>query len=282
MLTVNETYEQRWARRDAKLQERLADIPSRFTNEALYEERPVGWAVQNAEHEFFGTSFDLFQKQVRKAAQTVAWQWPGVLEVEDAEQELWLSLMGSPGSVAKLRDSFDDKNRLSALIQMAHQIANKAFNENQIATGNFRYSVNTVKQILHDAAEQERNPDLKLVNRSNLFSLRRGMENLRNKNAVYAEAISSRYRDGKVPAKGAAASSLSRALTALTTHMNRSYKQQYAERQDGPGTRKVISNAAAWSISDSQYNGDELRPPPGAGHKYWETPFRALKGGEKL
>jgi hypothetical protein len=254
MLTVNETYEQRWARRDAKLQERLADIPSRFTNEALYEERPVGWAVQNAEHEFFGTSFDLFQKQVRKAAQTVAWQWPGVLEVEDAEQELWLELMDK-STMTKLRDSFDDKNRLSALIKMGHRIANEAFNDYQLATGNLRYSVNAVKKILEDAANQEKHPEVKLLTRSDLFSLTRGMEILRGKNAGHADAISSRYREGEVP-KGAAADRLRKALVALTTHMNRSYKQQYAERSDGPGTRKAISNVAAQVISAKQYAGD--------------------------
>jgi hypothetical protein len=252
---VIETYEQRWARRDAKLQERLADIPSRFTNEALYEERPVGWAVQNAEQEFFGTSFDVFQKQVRKAAQTVAWQWPGVLDVEDAEQELWLELM-DPGTMTSLRDSFDDKNRQSALINMGHRIGNKALNEYQIATGNFKYSVNRVKEILQDAANQEQHPEVKLLTRSDLFSLTRGMEILRQKNAGHADAISSRYREGKIPKGKSAINKLWRALTSLTTHMNRSYKQQYAERSDGPGTRKAISNVAAQVISAKQYAGD--------------------------
>jgi hypothetical protein len=257
------TYEERWARRDAKLKERLADIPSRFTNEALYEERPVGVAVQNAEQDFFGTSFTVFQQQVRKAAKTVAYQWPGVLDAEEAEQELWVQLMESPGSVAKLRDEFTDQTRVSALISMGHQIANKTFTANEIAAGNFRYSVNQVKDILKQSAERERNPEAKPVMRSALKDLEAGMQRLKDKNAGYADAIVARYRNGKVPARGADTVKLSRALTALTTNMNRAHKQQHVVRPEGPGTRKIISTEHAKAISHKQYNGEAPYPSPG-------------------
>jgi hypothetical protein len=257
------TYEERWARRDAKLKERLADIPSRFTNEA---------------QDFFGTSFTLFQQQVRKAAKTVAFQWPGVLDAEEAEQELWVQLMESPGSVAKLRDEFTDKTRVSALISMGHQIANKTFTANEIAAGNFRYSVNQVKDILKQSAEREQNPEAKPVMRSALKDLEAGMNRLKGKNAGYAEAVIDRYRNGNVPARGAATVKLSRALTALTTNMNRAHKEQYMARPNGPGTRKAITNSAAQAISQIQYNGDPLYLNPGANTPYKYKDFSHHKG----
>ncbi len=255
-MTVGETYEQRWVRRDAKLQERLADIPSRFTNEALYEPAPVGVAVQNAEHDLFGTSFTKFSSQVRRAARAVSYQWPGLLDIEEAEQELWVHLMETPGTIRKLRDAFDDRQRLNALVEIGQQIGNKALTEHRIFMGDFRYSVNQVKQILVKAAEQERDPSLKLLTRSALLDLTRGTEALRNRNSDYTEAISKRYRDGIVPKQGAQAFRLSAALTALTTEMNRAFKQSHAERSDGPGTRKRVSRAAAAMETKRNWDDD--------------------------
>jgi hypothetical protein len=256
-LTSNiETTEQRWARRDVALQRRIADIPSRFENDALYEPRPVGQAVKNAEVDFFGTSFTVFEQQVRKAAKAVSFQWPDILTAEEAEQELWVKLMESHTSITKLRDSFDDKQRLNALIQMGHQIANKLLTTEMVASGNFRYSVNTVKDILKDAAEQERDPEAKKLTKSALLDMTRGMEALRDKNAGYAEAISTRYRDGVVPTAGTSATRLSRALTALTTCMNREHKRQHRHRDDGPGSRKAIRKSRALVLSALEWQGN--------------------------
>lgn len=254
-MTLHETTQERWARRDIALQKRIADIPSRFTNEALYEPAPVGQVGKGAEVAFFGTTFDVFERQVRKAARSVAFQWPEILTGEEAEQELWVRLMETPASIKTLH-GFDDKQRLNALIEMGHQIANKLLTEEMIATGNFRYSINTVKGILADAAEQERDPEAKKVTKSALLDMTRGMEVLRDRNAGYADAITSRYRDGEVPVNHSAAMRLSRALESLTTCMNREYKRKHAVRDDGPGTRNAISNLAARVISATQYNGD--------------------------
>lgn len=254
-MTLSETYEQRWERRNAALQKRLKEIPSRFTNEALYEPAPVGAAVKNAELDLFGTSFTKFASQIRRAARAVSYQWPGLLDIEEAEQELWAHLMASPGTIRKLRDAFDDKQRLNALVEIGQQIGNKALTAHRIFMGDFRYSVNEVKQILEKAAEQDQDSNSKLLTRSALLDLTRGTEALRNRNSDYAEAISKRYRDGIVP-KGAQADRLSAALTALTTEMNRSYKQSHASRSDGPGTRKRVSRAAAAMESKRNWDDD--------------------------
>ncbi len=254
--TVGNRIEERWERRNAALQQRIADIPSRFTNEALYEPTPVGKAVQNAEHELFGTSFTKFSSQVRRAARAVSYQWPGLLDIEEAEQELWAHLMARAGTIRKLRDAFDDRQRLNALVEIGQQIGNKALTDYRIFVGDFRYSVNQVKQILVKAAEQEREPECNLLTGSALLDLTRGSEALRNRNSDYADAISKRYRDGIVPKQGAQAFRLSAALTALTTEMNRAFKQAHAERSDGPGSRKRVSRAAAAMETKRNWDDD--------------------------
>lgn len=255
MTIHKETYEERWARRKAALQKRLADIPSRFTDESLYQPRPVGQAVENAEVEFFGTSFTVFEKQVKKSARMVAAQWPGLLEAEDVEQEIWVRLMEGPATINKFRDRFDDRNRVNALINMGHQIANRVLTEQHIATGNFRYSVNDVKTILKS--------DRSELTRTAVLDLKAGMQVLQERNPAHAEAITDRYYLGIVPKQGAAAGKLTRALTALTTHMNRGHKRQHVVRPDGPGTRKAFSTERAKAISHKQYNGDNPRPAAG-------------------
>jgi hypothetical protein len=66
-----------------------------------------------------------------------------------------------------------------------------------------------------------------------------------------------RYEEGVIPS-GADQDRLSHALTALTTQMNRSHKQQYVDSPDGPGTRKVMSRAAAIAHTNREYNGENL------------------------
>jgi hypothetical protein len=87
--------------------------------------------------------------------------------------------------------------------------------------------------------------------------LKDAMARLEESNQSYANAIRLRYEDGVIPS-GADQDRLRHALTALTTQMNRSHKQSHAERPDGPGTRKVMSRAAAIAHTNREYNGDNL------------------------
>ncbi|AGI61734.1 sigma-K factor [Mycobacterium phage BTCU-1] len=46
--------------------------------------------------------FRRVQKVITQAAKSVSAQWPGVIEAEDVEQTIYLKLLESPGTVAKL------------------------------------------------------------------------------------------------------------------------------------------------------------------------------------
>jgi hypothetical protein len=217
------------------------------------------------------------KNEVTKAAKTVAFQWPGIVEADDLEQDITLHLLESPGSVEKLLRDFDDRQRLNAIIKIGHKIASEERTDYELFSGNFRYSVNEVKQILEDRVLHNESPELgsnwsvadytssggefadtvntKLATETDL---RRGMDRLRKVNSGYAEVIDRRYLKDEVFAKEDEASRtrLSRALTALTTQMNRSYKQQFMERPDGPGSRSRMSRSAAQKASSSDWDGD--------------------------
>jgi hypothetical protein len=211
---------------------------------------------------------------VRKAARIVAYQWPTIVEAEDVEQEIYVRLLSSPASVDKLLDDFDAKNRVSALISMGHQIAAKERTDYEVFSGNFRYSVNEVKKLLTN----RKNGIGKSTTGADLEA---GMERLRQKNNTYHELIQRRYVLGE-RIEGSESSALSRALTALATHMNHYHKKQHAERSDGPGTRKAISSERARWISNNQYNGQPTNPGPGSRQNYQDFKPFSFVNGERL
>ena len=207
------------------------------------------------------------QDEVRKAAKTVAYKWPNVVNADDMEQDIFLNLLESPESVRKLLDDFSGRARLNALISIGHKIASKERDDYDIFLGDFRYSVDEVKKILDNRAlvdlyELDEETNLKsswgaYFSVSNEFEnkvvekvaiesdLRRAMESLASKNSRYAEVIQRRYGKEEVIPQDEPAEHkrLGRALTALTKEMNREYKR--AKRTDGPGSRKPVSATAA-------------------------------------
>lgn len=232
-----------------------------------------------------GTNVLSLEKEVHKAAKSVAHQWPGIVEAADLEQDIFLRLLESPGSVDKLLNEFDDRNRLNAIIQIGHQIAAQERTDYEVFSGNFRYSVNEVKRLLEDRALHNENPELgsnwsvaedfvskggefedTVLNKSSSETdLRRGMKRLWERNSKYAEVITRKYLNGDTLTSGADITRISRALTALTTEMNRSFKQQQRQHQ-GPGSRKAVHHRAAGVKSSQQYDGS---------HQDWLTDWTA-------
>jgi hypothetical protein len=194
-------------------------------------------------------------KEVHKAAKSVAFQWPGVVEADDLEQEIYLHLIERPNVIDTLLNDFDDKRRLSALIKLGHQIAAGERADYEVFSGNFKYSVDDVKRKLKWASNKGAAKSIGNLSMDN--DLKAGMSRLEESNQGYAEAIRLRYEEGVIPS-GADQDRLSHALTALTTQMNRSHKQQYVDSPDGPGTRKVMSRAAAIAHTNREYNGENL------------------------
>jgi hypothetical protein len=235
-------------------------------------------------------------REIKKAAQAVAYQWPGVVEADDLEQDISVKLLESTASLYKVL-GFDDKGKINALIQIGHQIAAQERTDYEIFSGNFKYSVNEVKKLLTDRALHNESPGLgsnwsisdkfskggefedAVLNKSSAETdLKRGMKKLKATNSAYAEIIERRYlRDELIPKdEEGARTRLSRALTSLTTNMNRSYKQRHAARSDGPGTRKVVSSAGAKAISNTNYSGDYWYPNPGKSDRFQYLRGKAL------
>jgi hypothetical protein len=212
--------------------------------------------------------------QVKKAAKSVAYQWPGVVDQEDMEQSLSLHLLERDSVLQKLYAE-ENKERMQALVWWGNQIAKGERADYEAFTGNFRYSVNEVKRFLAGGLLRGLNPatesswtvedyistdnsfeDGVLTRYSTELDLTRAMKVLAKKNHPYARAIIVRYLLNEVQTDGADRVTLSRAVKALTDEMNRSFKKQHADAPDGPGTRTVVSNAAAASFSTNEYHGD--------------------------
>lgn len=213
------------------------------------------------------------QPVIVKVSKQVAANWPGVIEPEDLQQDMWVRLLETPKSVQFLY-SQEPKAQTHSLAWIAHQIAKGERLDMEYFTGNFRYSVNEVRRLLaggmlrglnpatgsswaaEDYISQDGSFEDALLNRfSTEIDLVRAMVELEAKNHEQARLIVLKYLV-KQEMNEAQRKRLSDALAKLTALMNTSYKKQHAEKGEGPGTRKRVSNARAAVISRNQYAGD--------------------------
>lgn len=210
------------------------------------------------------TSNDILKLRptIQKAAKSVAYNWPGILDADDAEQMITMKLLESPGSVQKILD-MDRSAQYRAVVGIGHQLASQERADYERFKGSYRYSVKEVKDILSAGVLVE---DLNGFHEFAL-DLIEAMTTLTSRTPQYVDAVLDRYADFNIPKQGADAQRLSSALETLTIEMNKSNKRQYTARDGGPGTRKAITNAAAQRISMQQYSGDY--DGTGAGYSSW-------------
>lgn len=225
---------------------------------------------------------DQIARDIAKAAKSVAYQWPGVIEAGDVEQSIWLELLQSPNTFQVLR-TMDSGPRYRTISKLGHRIASAERTDYEHFSGDFRYSVNEVKNVLDSGVLSNVETTLRsswtaeeYTTRSSGFEdatltkisvetdLRRAMDDLDTGTPQYADVIRRRYLYGEnVTATGAMHTRLSRALTRLTDLMNRSYKRRHAARPDGPGTRRCVSRSTAQAISKHQTDGTYTTPTIG-------------------
>ena len=236
-----------------------------------------------------------WQREVEKVARRAVRDWPDVVEQEDLVQEIWVHILRSPATQESLT-KMDDNDRYRTLHRIAQRIASKERDDFEVFTGNFRYSVGEVKELLvlgelafqdrelgsswsvgsvgttgehsdHTASSALDNLRQETVSKD----LSSALESLRAANQDQYEALVARFVDGVVPGKHnkALGAMVSRALTSLTNRMNRAHKRQHVGELvpgktlgDGPGTRKAISNAAAHVTSSRQWDGDYQHAVP--------------------
>lgn len=184
---------------------------------------------------------------VKRAAKAVAFQWPGVIERDDAQQEICLALLKRPKTIKKIA-GMDYQAGYRAVVGIGHQIASEERTKYDYYKGSYFYSVKEVKDLL--AREI-------LVYRDKFRSEWVDMElALQEIAPQYHEAITRRYIDKLIPETQRQKDAQKRGLVSLTNKMNAVHRRLFVERDDGPGTRKAISNAQAYAISAHQYDGD--------------------------
>lgn len=226
---------------------RPADYP-------FYGETEGAQTVRDERDEYLDQLWSL----VQKAGKSVAFQWPGVVEDDDVAQSIALRLLESPGSLEKIA-GMDDRSRYRAIVGIGHQIASIERTDFDHFTGNFRYSVDEAKNVLKTGVLTDPVDGFGEA----VLDLLEALEVLTEKTPRYADAVLSRYADNEMPSTSTESSTLSRALTSLTNEMNRSNRTRHVERDDGIGTRTVISNSASHVRSAQQYSGSH--DPEGRG-----------------
>ena len=193
----------------------------------------------------------ILKPEVVKAAKSVAYQWPGILDAEEAEQSLFLHLLERPGTIEKIIE-MDKKARYRAVVGIGHQLAKKERTDYNYFKGSFKYCVDEVKGMLKAGA---------LSGSSGRFSgdkmdLVEALEVLRERSPQYVNAIRERYVAGVVPSEGANQKRLSDAVSVLAAEMNQAHHRNHMQRDDGPGTRKAVSNEKARWLSKGNYDDD--------------------------
>ncbi|QGH78057.1 RNA polymerase sigma factor [Mycobacterium phage LoneWolf] len=188
---------------------------------------------------------------IEKAARSVAHQWPGVVEEDDVVQMIAERLWEHQGSLLKVA-AMEDRAQYRAVVGMGHQLASIERTDYDHYKGSYKYSVGDVKDLLNrNVLTQDVEGFTDAV-----IDLMEGLGAMIAKTPQYVDSITARYADGQVPPRGAAQKRLVDALTALTNSMNASGRRRHNERDDGPGTRTVLTNAQAQAISSHQYDGD--------------------------
>ncbi|AEK07327.1 DNA binding protein [Mycobacterium phage Fayely] len=188
---------------------------------------------------------------ITKASRSVAFQWPGVVEQDDVLQMIAERLWENPTSLMKVA-AMEDKAQYRAVVGIGHQLASQERTDYDHYKGSYKYSVNEVKDLLGRNVLTE---DLTGFIDATV-DLMDGLTAMVAKTPQYVDSITSRYADGVIPKQGAAHKRLVDALTALTNAMNANNKRRHNERDDGPGTRTVLTNAQAQAVSSHQYDGD--------------------------
>ncbi|ANA86995.1 DNA binding protein [Gordonia phage Strosahl] len=177
-------------------------------------------------------------EDITKAAKSVAYQWPGIVEAEDIEQGIWEHILARPGAEARLMNS-TPTGRYKAIVHFGHQIASQERTDYDHFSGNYRYSVDEVKKALVEFMPEgpgvagTATSEIKLDIERSLFKL----------NDRYFDLVVRRYGEQESIRNGADKEALSQAVASLTDLMNSSNKQQHADRTDGPGSRPKVTNA---------------------------------------
>lgn len=198
-------------------------------------------------------------KEVDKAAYSVADQWPGAIEADDLRQELWVKLLESVAYREQMTNA-EPALRMELLKRMGRQIAGSYVNDYELFSGNAFYGTEHTRELLDAGILTVARSELGAMNETltEFLDAQEAFTALKNRNRRYADVLWSAYAAGEIDRNSfSVRKTLSRAVKALTDLMNQAHRRRYAEYESGPGTREVISNAKARVISSTHWDGDQ-------------------------
>lgn len=185
---------------------------------------------------------------IREVAESIKSQWPDVIGADDAAQEIWVHLLERPGTMDKLL-ALEKGPQKNVLVRIGHQVASEYRASYEVFSGNYRYGVNEVKSLLGSGVLKSERVEINIER----MDLEDGLTALARKNKRHADLVCSRYAfDETISTSDKDA--LSRALESLTDLMNRAHRARFADEHDGPGARRVMTNAKAQAITTNQWS----------------------------
>jgi hypothetical protein len=193
-----------------------------------------------------GNSVDItdLTDDIATAAKRAADGWPHMVDADDVNQEIWTRLLESPGTVETVM-GLTGHERVALLTRIGHQAASVIRTDYDHFNGNFYYSVNEVRELLKSGALSAGCENTQ----TERLDIDEGLDGLNNR---YARLLFKRYGLVEPMESGADQDALERAVTALARAMNRMHRTRAAEYQDGPGSRRSVSNAHASVITRRQ------------------------------
>lgn len=174
---------------------------------------------------------DEFREKVKKAATSVVKKFKQ-LDPADVEQDLWVRLFENPEYLHKMLESEDPHN---ALVRIAKQVASKEMSTSEYFSGQYNYTPSEVRLILGRCLIQ----DPSLANITQYVDLHEGMRLLEGINKNQHKVIIDKWIHGIEPKYSARTTEALDRLTQLMNQVNRANRYNH----DGPGSRKVLSNA---------------------------------------
>lgn len=174
------------------------------------------------------------EKIITKSAKSALFSWKQSEEgLGDLVNDLWVWYLESPATQKKLKES-DEFLARRLVYKAALQILAKNSLSDDKFDGKNLYSSDSVKDALLGRSKNHYLVDI----------LPKALESLAEQNEDYAEAIRSKYTDGKTPAQGSEAVKATRAVKSLTEHVNiiaiTAGVDSDGNVTEGPGSRHAV------------------------------------------
>lgn len=214
------------------------------------------------------TTYNLLAPDVKTAAKTTAREWPGTIDEQDAEQEIWLELLDSGQKTIDIITGMERPNRVATLSHYGHRIAARYRDDYEVFSGNYTYGTKQVRRLLESDALADVDPgfwtlpetELKKLDRPDEVSVTEhmdllvGMQRLVKKNANYADILVQAFMRNE-PSHTYRVE-LTRAVDALTVEMNRSNSAQRFDHRNGGRGRGTVSGHTGQQIATRDWQGD--------------------------